>query len=82
MLLLGGMWQTLELQTRKIVEYNKHRLMEHSSRTLEDSSSESNVECGSLNQEVQRRTTGPFLRYFDKESGFFLLSAHVEIMHP
>ena len=53
-LLLGGMW-TLGLWVRKAVECFKWDFMSHTNRSMEDSGAEADLNCGGLDQEVQRR---------------------------
>lgn len=52
MLFLGGIWKTLELWTRKVVEYCKWGLMGPPSRRLEDNSTECKVNYGVPAHEV------------------------------
>ena len=51
MMLYEGIWKTLGLWTKKWLNTVR------GSRSLEDSSDESNVDCGGSNKRFQRRTT-------------------------
>lgn len=47
-----GIWKTIGLWNRKVVECYKQDLVSHSSRSLEDSTTEKNLDYGNLGQEV------------------------------
>ena len=54
--MLRGMW-TLGLWIRKAVECFKWGFMSHTSRSMEDSGAEADLNCGGLDQEVSEEKT-------------------------